>query len=134
MGRIVLSMSRLRWAVILLAVGALGLGGALVGCGGGKGGLYGTVTRGPTSPVCRAGVPCSEPASGARLVFERDGRVAAQVVVAKDGSYSVSLAPGTYVVGVAPQPTIGRGVDARTVRVTAARARRLDFQIDTGIR
>jgi hypothetical protein len=126
-------MSRLRArAVILLAVGAL------AGCGGGRlagrtGGLYGTVTRGPTSPVCRAGVPCSEPASGAQLIFTRNGNVAARVVVGKDGRYSVSLAPGAYGVAVTPQPPTGHGINA-SVSVTAGQRRKVDFRIDTGIR
>ena len=84
-------------------------------------------------PVCREGTPCSEPASGARLVFKPDGGGATSVVVAKDGSYSVSLAPGVYTVAVSPEPQIG-GIDPATVRVTAGQTRTVDFQIDTGIR
>ena len=116
--------------------------GALAGCGGGKatahhgeaGSLYGTVTRGPTSPVCRAGMPCSEPAGGARLVFAAKGRADAIVVVAKDGSYSVTLAPGVYTMAVSPRQPIGGGVQPATVRVVAGRTRNVDFLIDTGIR
>ena len=119
----------------------------LVGCGGGKtspgrttspggeqGSLHGTVTRGPTSPVCENGKPCSAPASGTQLIFTLldDGPVTT-VTAAEDGSYSVSLAPGVYTVTVAPQP-IGRGVEPGKVRVTAGQDRSVDFQIDTGIR
>ena len=85
-------------------------------------------------PVCREGTPCSEPASGARLVFNQDGRVAGSAVVAKDGSYSVSLTPGVYTVTVSPQPSIGRGIDPNTVQVAAGSDQTVDFQIDTGIR
>ena len=120
------------WAVIVL--GLAGCGAGATTSTGPTGGLYGTVTRVPTSPVCQMGVPCSEPASGARLVFTRDGRVAAQVVVAKDGSYSVSLAPGAYLVAVAGQPQIGRGVEPGMVRVVAGPPRKVGFRIDTGIR
>src|SRR5438067_1084693 len=87
----------------LRKVGA-GLIALLAGCGGGsttaqrKGQLYGTVTRGPTSPVCRKGTPCTEPAEGVRLFFSQGDTVNARVVVAKDGHYSVSLTPGTYLV------------------------------------
>ena len=42
-------------------------------------GLHGVVTRGPTRPVCEIGVPCSQPAVGAVLVFSRNGTVAAKV-------------------------------------------------------
>ena len=129
----------LRWAVVLLAVGALGLTGALVGIGDGgttgqTGRLHGMITRGPITPVCRKGTPCSVPASGARLVFKLNGRAARSLVVAKDGSYSVWLAAGVYTVAVSPQTTIGRGIEPRTVRVAAGLARMVDFQIDTGIR
>ena len=114
----------------------------LAGCGGGsttspgdeKGGLYGTVTRGPTTPVCQEGIPCSEPASGAKLLFSQAGEVVASVVVAKDGSYSVSVAPGTYTVAVAPPTPVGGGLNLDAVHVVAGPARKLDFQIDTGIR
>jgi hypothetical protein len=116
----------------------------LVGCGGGSGGkpspatgkgnLHGTVTRAPTSPVCRSGTPCSAPAAGAQLLFTLldDGPVTS-VVVAKDGSYSVSLAPGVYTVTVSPQ-SIGPGIEPGKVRVAAGQARNVDFRIDTGIR
>jgi len=98
------------------------------------GGLNGTVTRGPTTPVCKVGVPCSEPAAGAVLVFERGGRVAAHVRTDTQGRYAVKLAAGTYVVEVAPRPRIGTGIRPRTVRVVGGSTRRVDFSIDTGIR
>ena len=56
----------------------------------------------------------------------------ASVVVAKDGSYSVSLAPGIYTVSSMPLQ-VG-GLQPGTVRVVAGRIRNVDFQIDTGIR
>ena len=83
--------------------------------------------------VCRKGVPCSEPASGTRLLFKQGDNVSASVTVAKDGTYSVSLAPGIYTVSAVAQTMVGRGVAPSTVRVAAGRAR-ADFQIDTGIR
>ncbi|HEY2354183.1 MAG TPA: hypothetical protein VGH79_04710 [Gaiellaceae bacterium] len=113
----------------------------LAGCGGGsttpsaqKGRLHGTVMRGPTSPVCRPTSPCLEAASGARLVFKAYGGGTTSVVVAKDGSYSASLAPATYAVSVAQQPPVGRAIDPRLVEVTAGERGRVDFVIDTGIR
>jgi hypothetical protein len=75
-----------------------------------------------------------EPASGARLVFKAYGGDATSVVVEKDGSFSVSLAPGTYTVNVAPQPPVGRAIDPSMVEVTAGEVGTLDFAIDTGIR
>jgi len=62
-------------------------------------------------------------------------RVAASVAVAKSGSYSVSLAPGTYTVVVSrQQPGIGPWLEPGTVRLTSGSARKVDFRIDTGIR
>jgi len=98
------------------------------------GGLYGTVMRGPTTPVCWVGVPCSEPAAGARLLFVRHHHVAARVRVRVNGRYAVRLAPGVYTVVVAPRPPIGAGIRPHRVRVFAGPPRELDFWIDTGIR
>lgn len=98
------------------------------------GGLHGTVTRGPVTPVCVAGVPCSEPAAGAVLVFERDGRVAARVRVGPAGRYAVKLAPGVYAVRTAARARIGSGLRPRLVHVVRGRSLRVDFSIDTGIR
>jgi hypothetical protein len=95
--------------------------------------LYGTVTQFPTSPVCRTGVPCSAPASGAKIAFGRDNHVV-RVVVAKDGGYSVSLPTGNYVVWLTPQSPIGRGIEPSMVLVIAGQTRKRDFQIDTGMR
>ncbi|HEY2074645.1 MAG TPA: hypothetical protein VGG88_13800 [Gaiellaceae bacterium] len=94
--------------------------------------LQGVVVRGPTTPVCMTGKPCSEPAVGAVLVFSRDG-VSERVRVGAGGRYSVRLAPGTYAVRQAPAPRIGFGVRPDRVRVTRA-GTRANFYIDTGIR
>lgn len=95
-------------------------------------GLHGVVTRGPTTPVCRVGTPCSEPAVGAVLVFSRGGRDAARVRTGAGGRYSVRLPLGSYAVRVSPLQRIG-GLAPRTVRVRTG-MNRVDFQIDTGIR
>jgi hypothetical protein len=96
-------------------------------------GLHGVVTRGPTTPVCRVGTPCSEPAVGAVLVFSRDGRVAARIRAGAGGRYTVRLGAGTYAVQVSPPQRIG-GLAPRQVRVRAGLDGRVDFRIDTGIR
>jgi hypothetical protein len=97
-------------------------------------GLHGTVTRGPTTPICRIGVPCSAPAAGAKLVFMRNGRVAARVRASARGVYAVRLAPGTYTVTVSPSPGVGGGIRPSSVHVASGVYARLDFAIDTGIR
>lgn len=96
-------------------------------------GLHGVVTRGPMKPVCQVGTPCSEPAVGAVLTFSRNGRIAARARAGTGGRYTVQLGPGVYAVRVSPPQTIG-GLMPRQVRVLSAVNRRVDFQIDTGIR
>jgi len=95
--------------------------------------LHGVVTRGPTTPVCMTGKPCTEPAVGAVLAFLRDGRAAARVRIGAGGRYEVRLQPGTYMVRQVPAPRIGFGIRPDRVRVRAA-STRADLFIDTGIR
>jgi len=97
-------------------------------------GLHGIVMRGPTTPVCRVGTPCSAPAVGATLEFDRDGKRVALVHVGAHGTYSVRLVPGDYTVLVVPRQAIGRGIDPARVHVFAGASRRRNFEIDTGIR
>jgi hypothetical protein len=97
-------------------------------------GFHGVVTRGPTTPVCRVGKPCSAPAVGALLLFERNGRVAARVKTRARGAYSVRLRPGYYLVRIAPAPRLGKSIRPYRVHVRSGVFRRLDFSIDTGIR
>jgi hypothetical protein len=96
-------------------------------------GLHGVVTRGPTTPVCQVGKPCTEPAVGAVLVFAHDGKVAARVRTGTGGRYTVSLQPGLYAVRVSPPQRIG-GLKPSQVRVRSGSSGLVDFQIDTGIR
>jgi hypothetical protein len=91
-------------------------------------GLFGVVTRGPTTPVCAVEQPCTRPAAGALLVFSRGGSTV-RVTVRADGSYRVRLAPGLY----AARTSSGR-LEPASVRVRAGTTRRVDFSIDTGIR
>jgi hypothetical protein len=98
------------------------------------GGLHGVVTRGPTTPVCRVGVPCSAPAVGAVLVFARAGHETTRVRSGAGGRYSVRLAPGYYTVTIGSVPRIGFGLRPGRVHVARGIDARLDFSIDTGIR
>jgi hypothetical protein len=97
-------------------------------------GLHGVVRRGPTTPVCRAGTPCTAPAPGAVLVFERSGHPAVRVRAGAGGRYHVRLPAGVYAVTVSQQSSVGSGILPHLVRVTVGVWRRLDFMIDTGIR
>jgi hypothetical protein len=95
-----------------------------------RSGLYGTVLRGPVTPVCVAEVPCYRPAAGAVLIFSRSGEELARTRVRDDGSYRIAVRAGTYAVRAISR----RPIDPSTVRVLAGRFRRVDFSIDTGIR
>lgn len=97
-------------------------------------GLHGTVTRGPTKPVCSMTEPCTEPAAGAVLLFERRGRIVARVHVGARGRYAVRLKPGIYEVVLPAKPRIGFGLHPVKVRVVRGKSHRVDFSIDTGIR
>jgi hypothetical protein len=91
--------------------------------------VHGTVRIGPTTPVCREGVPCSKPAAHLLLSFNR-GRAHVQTRTDTLGRYRVRLAPGTWTLttraGILPAPI-------RFVVPRAPSAKR-DFTIDTGIR
>jgi len=96
--------------------------------------LHGTITRGPTTPVCQAGKPCTEPMAGAVLVFKRNGIVAARARSDSHGRYSVRLRVGTYSVSLSVQPQIGSGLRPQKIRLLRAAPTRIDFFVDTGIR
>jgi hypothetical protein len=96
--------------------------------------LHGTITRGPTTPVCQVGKPCTAPMSGAVLVFTRNGVVAARARSDSHGHYSLRLRLGTYTVSMAVRPKIGSGVKPQTITLRRAVSTRIDFFVDTGIR
>jgi hypothetical protein len=96
------------------------------------GSLHGTVTRGPLTPVCQEGVPCNGPAAHVTLFFTSAG-IRTSTSTDAQGHYRLKLKAGLYTVrtnekffGTTPKPG--------TVRVYAARDRRVDFFVDTGIR
>jgi hypothetical protein len=91
--------------------------------------LHGTVRIGPTTPVCRAEVPCSKPAAHVLLTFAR-GTTRVNVRTDSLGRYRVRLAPGTW------SFTTRLGIRPARVRFVVPRALSVkrDFAIDTGIR
>jgi hypothetical protein len=90
--------------------------------------LWGSVTVGPTTPVCRVGTPCSGPAKNATLTFSRAGRVVTAKTDAS-GRYRLSLHVGTWVVRV----NVGMRVAPSSVVVRTG-THRENFAVDTGIR
>ena len=120
----------------LLAISLIAafLGVASAQATGYRSGLQGTVSRGPTSPVCVAEQPCSEPAGRLTLVFWRDGRVVGRTTTDVSGRYRLGLPPARYRVSRTTAPSIGRGLEPVLVRVTSGRFTTIDFLVDTGIR
>jgi hypothetical protein len=98
-----------------------------------RSGLYGVVLRGPTKPVCEAGMSCEAPAPGITLVFSRAGRVAGLVTTGRDGTFRIALSPGTYAVR-STRKFLGSGVTPTLVAARTGRLLRIVFRVDTGIR
>jgi carboxypeptidase family protein len=96
-------------------------------------GLFGMVSRGPITPLCQEGQPCSEPAAGVRLTFLHDGRAVRSVVTSSTGRYRVLLPAGPYTVRVAKASPIER-LKPSSVTVRRGAMTRRSFFIDTGIR
>ncbi len=102
--------------------------------------LEGQVTIGPLRPSERVGeppplIPPAAYAARAIQVFAADGAtLVTRVRITPDGTYRVALAPGTYVVDIAPTGRDrARGLPA-TVAIASGQTVRLDIDIDTGMR
>ncbi|HEY8722867.1 MAG TPA: carboxypeptidase regulatory-like domain-containing protein [Gaiellaceae bacterium] len=93
-------------------------------------GLYGVVTRGPTTPVCQAGVPCSAPYANATLVFSRPS-VTRRVTTDAKGKYRIALAPGRWSLRV---QNAHFGAKPTAVWVPTGRYAKVNVFVDTGIR
>ena len=96
------------------------------------GGLYGTVRRGPITPVCRVGVSCDAPAAKVMLTFARAG-VRETTRTDEHGKYRIALPPGIYAVRTSSKP-FGQIPRPANVHVRTGHSDKLDFAIDTGIR
>jgi hypothetical protein len=93
-------------------------------------GLYGVVTRGPTTPVCRVDVPCTKPYGHSTLVFTRPG-VTRKVTTDAQGKYRVALPAGRWSLRVQDAHF---GWRPSTVTVPSGRYAKLNVFVDTGIR
>jgi hypothetical protein len=102
-------------------------------------GVRGTVTSGPTCPVetqppdpaCAA-----RPVAGAVLLFtDADGAEVARATSAADGTFSVELAPGAYLVTAEPMEGLMGTPEPLDVEVAAGEPMtELQLSYDTGIR
>lgn len=118
----------------------------LAGCGdqgpaptGDRSGVAGQVHLGPQCPVETERDPCEdEPAAGSTVTVAKQlpgdsyaaGEVVASIETEADGSYSVAVAPGSYVVTA----DAGMSCELMDVRVTADAYANVDIPCDTGIR
>jgi len=94
-------------------------------------GAFGTVTRGPITPICRVGNPCDAPASNTLIQFTGNGKTT-RVRTGAGGRYRVRLRPGRYAVS---RTSWGPGsIRPASIRVPATRFVHVNLFIDTGIR
>ena len=93
-------------------------------------GLYGVVTRGPTTPVCRVDVPCTAPYGHSTLVFSRPG-ILRRVTTDAKGKYRVGLAPGRWSLRV---QNAHFGWTPTAVTVPKGRYGHVNVAVDTRIR
>jgi Carboxypeptidase regulatory-like domain len=93
-------------------------------------GLTGVVSRGPVTPVCRAGEQCSKPYAHATLFFSRAG-ITRRVTTDDQGAYRIGLPPGRYDVRVR-----GARFGSKPALAVVPRGRyaKLNVFVDTGIR
>jgi hypothetical protein len=118
-----------RWVALVVAVAA-GLTAASAWSASGSG-LYGTVRRGPITPVCQVNVPCDAPAAWITLTFTR-GAVRKSTRTDGGGNYRIALGPGIYSVRTS-STQFGQPRPAE-VHVRVGHFDRIAFTIDTGIR
>ena|SRR2546423_14912871 len=121
---------------VLLGVAFVMLGACGRGSGGAaSSGVEGRVTIGPTCPVERPDSPCPDAPYVARIRVLSGSDVVASGTSAKDGTYRIAVAPGTYTVEADPVSAggIARSAPAHVV-VRAGAFSHLDLSFDSGIR
>jgi len=102
-------------------------------------GVTGIVNLGPQCPVESSKDPCKDqPAAGVTVVVYRQipgeayvaGKEVARTTTAADGTFTVALAPGEYVVTA----KAGMSCELEDARVTQGRYAKVAVPCDTGIR
>lgn len=132
-------------ALVVACVGlAVGLAIALVptrpASTGSDGTVEGVVSIGPAQPVCRVGESCNLNMSGYSLTFTPScgglcTSLSRSVPLEADGSYSIALVSGKYIVSMGSCGWIGcSSALPRTISVSAGGTTLLNITIDTGIR
>jgi hypothetical protein len=121
---------RLMYTLVLVAVSFAAFAGGSTASP--RSGLYGTVRRGPITPVCRVGVACDAPARNVILTFSRTGLVR-RIQASEQGAYRIGLPPGIYSVRTNSK-AFGQTPRPARVHVRAGHLDKISFMIDTGIR
>lgn len=94
--------------------------------------VTGTVTEGPTTPVCMVGRPCDQPVANHTLeAIDASGKIAAQTTTATDGSYTLKLAPGNYTLVLVPK--LGMSVNGSQLTAVSG-AQTHNIAVDSGLR
>jgi hypothetical protein len=117
----------------LAAILALALLLAASAAAGLDSGVRGTVTLGPTQPVCTVDAPCSRPYETTVGIRDLASGRLRRVRSDRDGRFRAGLRPGRYrlrAAGGRPFPSC----DPITTRVRRHRFTRVDLSCDTGIR
>lgn len=95
--------------------------------------LTGTVTEGPTAPVCREGDSCTRTVSNHTIeALDVSNSIAATSKTDDNGRYTLRLQPGRYTLILVPQ--IGLGHTANGQVDVKAGITTHDLTVDTGIR
>lgn len=96
-------------------------------------GIYGRVTLGPITPVCRIEIPCERAYEATLTVNDSTGMEVARATSGPDGGYRIMLPPGRYTLvplatGVFPQ------APSQQIEIANKVLSRVDVQYSTGIR
>lgn len=94
--------------------------------------LTGTVTAGPTTPVCMEGQSCSSLVTNHTLVvINSGGETVVMTKTNSSGVYTVALSPGQYILKLVPYI----GISDRNYQVTVSSGiNQFNIEADTGIR
>jgi hypothetical protein len=98
--------------------------------------ISGLVLLAPTCPVETAESPCpGRPLAGVPVrVVDADGDVRASAVSGDDGSFTIDVAPGTYLLTASIEEDPARSVKPVRVEVRAGEVVHADARVDSGIR
>ncbi len=119
----------------MFAGGTIPAGTPLIGQCVAASGVEGTVTLGPTQPVCIAGQPCSRPYQATLDVQDASGALVAETQSDAAGQYRLGLQPGHYtIVPLSPPGQMLPRAASVEVDVPAGQFVTVDIAYDSGIR